>query len=213
MNADVASSNFPEEDDSSVAVTAENVASGEVSYNLNKSIEKLEVDTLNKWSVAEDKVIFADDDNGAVYKVTVDNIENGTVDVDGEYVKAGETVTVTVSPYDGYELIRITGVDADENNSFVMPEGDVTVGAELLETWITSIYESGKTEDGKQIVKYNVIESEYVVVYAKYDENGALISVDVITDGRDIIAEANSKIMIWNSVEKMEPLCESYEVK
>ncbi len=213
VNADVASSNFPEEDDSSVAVTAESVASGEVSYNLNKSIEKLEVDTLNKWSVAEDKVIFADDDNGAVYKVTVDNIENGTVEVDGEYVKAGETVTITVSPYDGYELIRITGVDADENNSFVMPEEDVTIGAELLETWITSIYESEKTEDGKQIVKYNVIESEYVVVYAKYNDDNTLESIEIITDGSEIIAEPNSKVMIWSSLKDMQPLCESYEVK
>lgn len=71
-----------------------------------------------------------------IYAITVDEAKNGTVEVDKETAEAGEKVTVTAKPAEGYEVDTITiagettepfGVDA--NNQFEMPAEDVTVTA------------------------------------------------------------------------------------
>ncbi|MBP5786599.1 MAG: hypothetical protein J6Y19_02115, partial [Kiritimatiellae bacterium] len=65
------------------------------------------------------------------YAVAVaDGIENGEVAVDKAEAKAGETVTVTATPDDGYVLEAIL-VDGEPigGDSFEMPDHDVTVSA------------------------------------------------------------------------------------
>ncbi len=68
------------------------------------------------------------------YYVTVNASENGSVTAK-EYAIAGETVTLNVSPAEGYALESITVTDADgsnvpvENNQFTMPAKAVTVSA------------------------------------------------------------------------------------
>ena len=73
-------------------------------------------------------------------RVTIDPaIENGTVTAPSE-AENGETVTLTVTPSDGYKLETLTVTDkdgetvaVDENNSFEMPAGGVTVSATFRE--------------------------------------------------------------------------------
>ena len=74
------------------------------------------------------------------YKVEVAaTLENGDVKADKESAAAGETVQLTVTPEEGYELeaIGVTYTDGNgqtqevtvENNAFEMPAGDVIVAA------------------------------------------------------------------------------------
>ena len=70
----------------------------------------------------------------AYFAVEVSGSENGTVTADKQLAKKGETVTLTVTPEDGFELDTLTvkqgSADvAVENNAFTMPEGNVTVNA------------------------------------------------------------------------------------
>ena len=74
------------------------------------------------------------------YSVNVDpNIANGTVIPSKTRAEAGETVTLQISPADGYVLETLTVVDGENNpievgtdRTFVMPESDVTVSATFL---------------------------------------------------------------------------------
>ena len=71
------------------------------------------------------------------YKVEVAaTLENGKVEPDKDRAAVGETVQLTVTPNEGYELesIHVTygneqEVKVDENNTFKMPAGDVNVSA------------------------------------------------------------------------------------
>ena len=75
------------------------------------------------------------------YKVEVAaTLENGKVKPDKDRAAANETVQLTVTPNEGYELesIHVTygneqEVKVDENNTFVMPAGDVNVTARFKE--------------------------------------------------------------------------------
>ncbi len=78
-----------------------------------------------------------------VYNVTVDSeIVNGTVTVDKATASYGDTVKVTATPDDGFELsgdITVTtasgkGVELAADNSFTMPAESVTVTAAFIST-------------------------------------------------------------------------------
>ena len=69
------------------------------------------------------------------YGITVNNNdENGSVAADKAEALVGESVTLTITPEEGYELDELTvmageAVVAVENNQFTMPAGNVTVSA------------------------------------------------------------------------------------
>lgn len=75
------------------------------------------------------------------YSIIIDeNIENGDVVADVETAEAGATVTLTITPAEGYELDAVTATYTDEtgadqtitlaeDNSFTMPEADVNITA------------------------------------------------------------------------------------
>lgn len=69
------------------------------------------------------------------YAVTIDSsIKNGTVTADKSTAAAGETITLTVTPADGYERESLSyshtgGTEAIGGTSFEMPAGAVTVTA------------------------------------------------------------------------------------
>lgn len=70
------------------------------------------------------------------YSVTVADSTNGTVTADKNTALKGETVNLTVTPDDDYNIKNVTVTDSDgkavtvdNNYSFVMPESDVTVKA------------------------------------------------------------------------------------
>ena len=93
------------------------------------------------------------------YTITVaEGIEHGTVAPDKTEAAAGETVTLTVTPAEGYELETLTVMNGETavevtNNTFVMPAGDVTITATFKEsivnynlTWSVTPAEGGTVE-------------------------------------------------------------------
>lgn len=71
-----------------------------------------------------------DAEPGAAYRISVSQPEHGTITASAESARAGDTITLTATPEDGYELTAYTvNGDAIEGDSFTMPEGDVSVSA------------------------------------------------------------------------------------
>ena len=70
-----------------------------------------------------------------VYSINLADVENGSISADEEEAIEGTTITLTATPDAGYELDHWTVRDAQnnavtvDNNQFVMPASDVTVGA------------------------------------------------------------------------------------
>ncbi|MDR1692451.1 MAG: M6 family metalloprotease domain-containing protein [Oscillospiraceae bacterium] len=79
-------------------------------------------------------LVFEPQHTLASYSVTVAPLANGSVAVSAEEAAAGETVTVTVTPDEGYRLaegsLKVNGI-AIVGDSFVMPAKDVTITAEF----------------------------------------------------------------------------------
>lgn len=78
------------------------------------------------------------------YAVTAPNAENGAVRVSPSRASRGTTVTITVTPDEGYELESLTVLDSRDNEitltdkgdgkyTFTMPSGKVTVEASFAE--------------------------------------------------------------------------------
>lgn len=69
------------------------------------------------------------------YNVVVEEAKNGTVTASLAKAREGDTVTLAVTPSDGYRLKALTVLDANKkevevaNNAFSMPASDVTVSA------------------------------------------------------------------------------------
>ncbi len=67
------------------------------------------------------------------YNVTLDESEHGTVTSDADTAYEGDTVTLTATPEDGYKFAGwnvVSGnVTISEDNTFVMPAGDVEIQA------------------------------------------------------------------------------------
>ena len=73
------------------------------------------------------------------YAINIDEaIENGTVTASKSWSAADETIKLTVTPAEGYELESITvkmgaaEIILEEDNSFIMPAADVTVSATFI---------------------------------------------------------------------------------
>ena len=133
-------------------------------------------------------------------KVTVaDKITNGTVKVSQAQACAGDEVTVTATPDEGYELESLTvkdGADAEvtvsEDNTFTMPATDVTVTAtfkKLPEGDATALL-AEITEASKLLRRHR----EY------YDENNTespddagKALVDAIRDAESVAESASSQ--------------------
>lgn len=93
-------------------------------------------DGLNYWDVKNSKVLFADDESELYYAIEIaQNITGGTVTADKQFAKTGETVTLTVTPETEGKSAIITGVELDENNSFVMPDRGVKINAVFGDTF------------------------------------------------------------------------------
>lgn len=125
------------------------------------------------------------------YKVEVAaTLEHGSVEPDKKIAAAGETVKLTVTPAEGYELesIHVTygkeqEVTVNKDNTFVMPAGDVNVSArfkakaELHDVIVTVQDDKDVPQGGKataepskaaagDIVKLNIQPDDGWTVYA-----------------------------------------------
>ena len=93
------------------------------------------------------KAVFDRNSSGGgptTYAVTAPDVENGTVRVNPSRASRGTTVTITVTPDEGYELESLTVLDSRDNEitltdkgdgkyTFTMPSGRVTVEASFAE--------------------------------------------------------------------------------
>jgi hypothetical protein len=86
------------------------------------------------------------------YAISIAVIENGTVQADKTKAKEGETVTLTITPAEGYILDAVTVMAGEEpvtvtDNTFVMPAGDVTISATfILPDRISALAAEGNAE-------------------------------------------------------------------
>ena len=116
----------------------------------------------------------------ATYGITVNDAENGSVAADKDEAAEGDTVTLTVTPADGYELDTLTyteeggsPVDIKEAKSFTMPAKAVTVAATFKAvpsqlTFTLSGYELGKPVSGKVITRNDTGATVSSGVYLTY---------------------------------------------
>ena len=135
-----------------------------------------------------------------VYDISVrDDIENGRVIADKAFAGAGETVTLTVTPDEGYELELVGYFNADdltadpvfiENNQFVMPEYDILLYATFVEatkTYTVTLREP--FENGAVTIegdKTSFTEGETVTLKVTPDEGYELDTLTV--NGVDVAA-------------------------
>ena len=90
------------------------------------------------------------------YTITITPAENGTVTADKETAHIGETVTLTITPNEGYELDQLTVMDGETqvavtpaeegNHTFVMPANNVVISALFKETSGTGVHDATATD-------------------------------------------------------------------
>ena len=147
----------------------------------------------------------------ATFTVTVDpNIENGTVVADKDSAAEGETVNLTVTPAEGYELETLAVTDADNNpvelngSSFVMPASSVTVTATfvLLPPPTFTITVAANIENGTVTAdKETALEGETVILTVTPDPGYELGSLSVTdANGSPVELDGTSFVMPAASV-------------
>ena len=90
------------------------------------------------------------------YTITIEPAENGTVIADKQTANMGETVTLTITPNEGYELDQLTVMDGETQvavtittegkYTFVMPAGNVVISALFKETSDTGVHDATATD-------------------------------------------------------------------
>lgn len=136
------------------------------------------------------------------YSIIISETEHGTVVADKETAIAGETVTLTITPEEGYELSTLTVVDGSgntitvENNQFTMPEDNVNVSAVF--TRIITIYTVTINETEHGNVEANPEEGEagtVITLTITPDEGYELDTLTVESGGTAVAVENNQFVM------------------
>lgn len=198
--------------------------SGKYTVNFKVTQSKATLMSLTPEFSIDSAVLTLVFDIEATYKVSIGEIEGGSITANKVYAKAGESVKLTVTPDTGYTLVGITGVSVDDNYTFEMPANDVTVGAkfvsdssEITDPFITS--KSGS--DGNHIVKYVVPEGmDYCLIVVKYNADKTLksITATLAKDDRNngeltVKSGENTKVMLWKDLDSAKPLCDACDLK
>ncbi|MBR6079621.1 MAG: DUF285 domain-containing protein [Treponema sp.] len=129
-------------------------------------------------------------------------IENGTVSVDKTSATSGETVKITATVDDTYELSALSVTDENGNKipvtdgSFTMPEGNVVVSATFASIF-HNICIAQDIENGTVSVdKESAAQGETITVTAEPDEGYLLNSIHVTdADGNEITVTENTFTM------------------
>ena len=114
-----------------------------VSATLNAGTNTLTITNTGGINMYVDQIIYMPSGTPAEqFKVSVRQAKEGTVTPDAEYAAEGQTVRLSVSPLEGYQLKELQVInsvyytmhktipvtpDADGNISFVMPDDNVTI--------------------------------------------------------------------------------------
>ena len=130
------------------------------------------------------------------YKVKVSPSTNGTVSANPDPAKAGDRVTLTVSPEKGFKLNQLTVKDSNgknipvNNNQFTMPASDVTVDATFVEIPPTSYTISVNKPINGSITanKTSATKGETITLTATADEGYELEAISVTDENGDAVA-------------------------
>ena len=178
-------------------------------WDFNKSIAQKGTVIYAKWEAAADTV---------AYKIKVEKVPGGIIEVNPNSASAGEAVIITVKPDEGKRLvagsITVNGKHSDVL-SFIMPGEDVIVSASFED-----IPEEKIEEKPDILFLINIAAAAFLVILVvviiiiryktrpaviEYDENGAIILDDDGDDGwidESIVIEdgfANGKIVRENT--------------
>lgn len=154
--------------------------------------------------VSEGLVSKKDGDNyvvGKEYEVKVNTLKNGKLTVDKTKVFAGETITMTITPNEKFGLELLKVVDATNkaievtNNTFVMPESDVTITAEFVEIIISADIPVIDTEE----------EVEEVVVGVTEDSDTEEVLLDSLRANEELVEKIkDTSVNVVVEVEKVD---------
>ena len=151
------------------------------------------------------------------YTVEIEDAEDGTVKASSTRVKKGATVTLTVTPDEGYELDEIVVLDKDGDEvelkdkgdgkyTFVMPRGGVEVEASFEEADDTEEPVVDETEESageKEFIKLTIgqkiawVFDEYVVNDVAPEINNERTMLPI-----RFVAEALGAAVTWNEAEQ-----------
>ena len=129
-------------------------ADGTILYPMNGATEGVAVNGI--WDTEESNALM-DARKIIEYTITISPVTGGMISADKQKAQSGETVKLSVTPEDGYELKAVLvndGLVALDNNQFIMPDCNVIVTATFAE--VPSIDDNdndsedeGSTEDGE----------------------------------------------------------------
>lgn len=163
-------------------------------------------------------------------KASIEFLAGTTTYLKQAYAKAGDVVTLAVTPADGYEIsdVKVNGNIIDEiygDYEFTMPDGlaEITVD---FKTDSGEVYEWSIEYDGTNHQAIVVAEEagEYTVIFADY-ENGRLNDIDCVPFtlnlGENTVPQIDTgitlskedKVMIWNSMTELVPACEALVIQ
>ena len=155
----------------------------------------------NTFDIAGDSVVSATFAEIVKYPVTVDGaIEHGTIAADKAEAEAGETVTLSSDPDDGWKLeTYLLGGEPIEGNTFEMPEGEAVVSAVFAEIVLVTYVPVESEAD-------LVAGEEYLVVAhkdgaftsaLKNENNGTRIGLDEVTIAEDGSIATDNASIVW----------------
>jgi hypothetical protein len=155
----------------------------------------------NTFEIAGDSVVSATFAEIVKYPVTIDDaIEHGTVAADKAEAEAGETVTLSCEPDDGWKLeTYLLGGEPIVGNTFEMPEGEAVVSAVFAEIVLVTYVPVESAAD-------LVAGEEYLVVAhkdgsftsaLKNENNGTRIGLDEVTIAEDGSIATDNAAIVW----------------
>lgn len=137
-------------------------------------------------------LVYTPEETDTSYNVTAaTGLTGGSVSVDKTSAKAGETVTVTVSPNANYKISKVTYNDAEitpQNGvySFEMPSKAVTVSAEFVRVYsviVPSSITGGKVvadktsaASGEKVTLTVTADTGFSIGDVKYNDNAITVS-------------------------------------
>ena len=155
----------------------------------------------NTFAIEGDSVVSAEFAEIVKFHVYIaDGILNGTVEADKEEAEAGETVTLTATPEEGYKLdsISVNG-EPIAGTAFTMPEADALVTASFVET-VKVTFVPVKSEDefvaGEEYLLVAVKEDVYASAL-KNAASGTRIGVDEVEIAEDGSIATDNADIVW----------------
>jgi len=189
------------------------LSSGELdTQNNTLNVSFFSANTLEELYLGGARFLFRSEGSYAVISALT---KNGSVIPDKDFATAGETVTLTVNPAEGYELLGFTvvekipnnpnstPVEVDDNNQFIMPENNVVITAMfkptlaelerqgLVETISTFEHEAEGTFGDEKSFTFHITGTPFF--YGMYACKYNLKAGDVITG---VVSSAN--IFVYN---------------